>query len=69
MAKAVGDNGTVTLDIVVEGVGRVNTGLDFDFKGLTSKLVLLNGASGTGICWLQAHHVTMASGHAWVHAG
>ena len=44
VAKTAGDNGTVTLDIIVEGVGRVNTGVDYDFKGLTSKLVLLNGA-------------------------
>ena len=43
VAAAAGD-ANVTLDIVVEGVGRTNTGLKFDVKGLTSGLVLLNSA-------------------------
>ena len=36
------DNKNVTMDIIVEAVGRVNTGVEFDLKGLTSPLVLLN---------------------------
>jgi hypothetical protein len=44
VAKAAGDAGLVILDIIVEGVGRTNTGLLFDVKGLTSGLVLLNSA-------------------------
>lgn len=43
VAKAAGA-ANVTLDIIVEGVGRTNTGLKFDVKGLTSGLVLLNSA-------------------------
>ena len=45
VAKAAGDGANVTLDIIVEGVGRTNTGLLFDVKGLTSGLILLNSAS------------------------
>jgi len=38
-------NSTVAvLDILVEGYARRNTGLEFDFKGLPSTIVLLNGA-------------------------
>ena len=36
------DNKNVTMDILVEAVGRVNTGVEFDLKGLISPLVLLN---------------------------
>ena len=36
------DGQNVTMDIIVEAVGRVNTGLDFDLKGLIDPLVLLN---------------------------
>lgn len=36
------DGRNVTMDIIVEAVGRVNTGLDFDLKGLIDPLVLLN---------------------------
>lgn len=43
VAAAAGKN-NVTLDIIVEGVGRANTGLKYDVKGLTSGLVLLNSA-------------------------
>lgn len=34
----------VTLDILVEALGRVNFGCVWDFKGLTSPRVTLNGA-------------------------
>ena len=36
------DGKNVTMDIIVEAVGRVNTGLEFDLKGLIDPLVLLN---------------------------
>ena len=36
------DGQNVTMDIIVEAVGRVNTGLEFDLKGLIDPLVLLN---------------------------
>ena len=36
------DNKNVTMDIIVEAVGRVNTGVEFDLKGLVNPLVLLN---------------------------
>lgn len=36
------DGKNITLDIIVEAVGRVNTGVDFDLKGLINPLVLLN---------------------------
>ena len=39
------DNKNVTMDIIVENVGRVNTGVEFDLKGLTNPLVLLNSES------------------------
>ncbi len=39
------DNKNVTMDILVEAVGRVNTGVEFDLKGLISPLVLLNSES------------------------
>lgn len=35
----------VTLDILVEGIGRDNSGSKFDLKGLVSEHVLLNGMS------------------------
>ena len=36
------DNKNLTMDVLVEAVGRVNTGLEFDLKGLTDPLVVLN---------------------------
>ena len=39
------DNKNVTMDIIVEAVGRVNTGVEFDLKGLINPLVLLNSES------------------------
>ncbi|KAK9821791.1 hypothetical protein WJX81_004092 [Elliptochloris bilobata] len=36
------------LDILVEGYARRNTGTEFDFKGLPSSIVLLNGLPLTG---------------------
>ena len=36
------DGKNITMDIIVEAVGRVNTGVDFDLKGLIDPLVLLN---------------------------
>jgi hypothetical protein len=36
------DGYNITMDIIVEAVGRVNTGVDFDLKGLVDPLVLLN---------------------------
>lgn len=38
------NSSAVVLDILVEGYARRNTGLEFDFKGLPSTVVLLNGA-------------------------
>ena len=37
--------GDATLDILVEALGRVNFGCEWDFKGLTSPDVRLNGAA------------------------
>ena len=36
------DGKNITMDIIVEAVGRVNTGVDFDLKGLIDPLFLLN---------------------------
>ena len=44
------DNKNVTMDIIVENVGRVNTGVEFDLKGLTDPLVLLNSESSASPC-------------------
>ena len=38
-------DGDATLDILVEALGRVNFGCEWDFKGLTSPDVRLNGAA------------------------
>ena len=38
-------DGDTTLDILVEALGRVNFGCEWDFKGLTSPDVRLNGAA------------------------
>ncbi len=37
------DQDLVTLDILVEGIGRDNSGSKFDLKGLMSQNVYLNG--------------------------
>ena len=37
------DSAHVTLDILVEGLGRDNSGSKYDFKGLVSEHVLLDG--------------------------
>ena len=37
----------VTLDILVEGIGRDNSGSKFDLKGLVSEHVLLDGRAAT----------------------
>ena len=45
LPAAAGGNADATLDILVEALGRVNFGCEWDFKGLTSPDVRLNGAA------------------------
>ena len=45
------DQELVTLDILVEGIGRDNSGSKFDLKGLMSQDVYLNGRHQTLVCW------------------
>lgn len=46
------DQDLITLDILVEGIGRDNSGSKFDLKGLMSQDVYLNGRPlSTGLFW------------------
>lgn len=56
--ESVGRLSQVTLDILVEALGRVNFGCVWDFKGLTSPVVTLNGnilccAHSFSLCHLE----------------
>ena len=45
----------VTLDILVEALGRVNFGCVWDFKGLTSPDIKLNGQCRGSLCSTEIH--------------
>ena len=45
----------VTLDILVEALGRVNFGCVWDFKGLTSPDIKLNGVQRSSLCLIKTH--------------
>ncbi len=58
------DQDLVTLDILIEGIGRDNSGSKFDLKGLMSQDVYLNGRPSNPtfvgefrLCPLYAFHV------------
>jgi hypothetical protein len=46
-------NGWCTLDILVYNIGRINTNVYWDLKGLISKLVLLNSMCPLPSSWLS----------------
>ena len=46
----------VTLDILVEALGRVNFGCVWDFKGLTSPDIKLNGEHRGSFCSIKTHN-------------
>ena len=46
----------VMLDILVEALGRVNFGCVWDFKGLTSPDIKLNGEHHGSFCSIETHN-------------
>ena len=52
------DGANVTMDILIEAVGRVNTGTEYDLKGLIDPLVLLNseGPCSSALLKHPLHH-------------
>lgn len=59
-----GQGSTVVLDILVHALGRVNFGCVWDFKGLVSPTVLLNGELSAPVSFaaLLTRPVTCSSG-------
>lgn len=55
------DKDFLTLDILVEGIGRDNSGSKFDLKGLVSQDVYLNGESLSTHAWLVYPAQTLTS--------